>query len=1141
MTFRKLLISKNGEMSAAKELTIATLGFSRFRRWSIPGLGFILPLWGLVLAASGGSFLEGRGRAVWRQSFGDFPAPVERMPGYCGASVEDGVSGSAWTFHRGEWTELDGVEQWPSARGTVSMWLRLHRDAGMGRSPICLLEAVGEDEGEGGFRLDWFPQRFLRVTLNNPRRTELYVRSPELFETGDWNQLVLTWDMAKGASLYFAGTPVDLGWTPPWEPGSIVSVGIGAMIDGTTEASEERGIGFDEIEVFDRELRPEEIAARAERFRPIPLRVQLLDPYVWAKESTELEWVVTNPGGKERALQAVSICGVNADGVEIAVDRLDEVLVAAGGAAQIATPMPSLEPGRYTVTLEFSDTSGPRRESRELTVLEPGSAEASEEVLEFVAELDASRVEPLAQEGETRVRHAAIGDYREAGSNRFDRFALDFEVEEVDQPHVAEIRYPDDRPRTMEVMLQDFGDPIDFQAHTGIFTGDEYPLSGEMKTHRILFWPRTRRQAFIFMTAEEDYPAAVAGIRVSRLTQMKMETPQDRFEGEVPARSLGLYYEDPVLFHSFGTGRDGPGFVEAADRLVSYMRSFGQTEFEYPLAWYSGPIYGTTVEPFEPDVNGAQGGVRPHPAGFPEYLLKRFAENGIKFTAGLHLHTLPSLHQMARTDWDHIPAKEDMVINVTAEGKLWYGHWHGADPSYNAADPRVMGAVDAVVDEILARYGEEPAFGGISLVIARPKIFSFGSLRSGYNDSNLARFQRETGLTIDGYEVGDPARFEKAYAWIMADPGRKESWIDWRCRVLHEQYAAMGERVAKTRSGLKLMLDVFVHPTLSERLADYLREDPVTAMREMGIDPKLYEGDPHIVLNATLVPADLRWARNHDYDSPEPVFRTAMTAPEVSGVLQPGGQVVRTTIHDRYFESAIGREKPLQGLSDLGVEEMVWRASTFNPAGSLALEPYALALAYLDATSIVKGGYVLGTLGMESELSRFAASFQALPAVPFEDLGGVPDLVRARWRKVEGRSYLYVVNTLPVALSGEIAFAEEREIRELGVGTASEAVKELAFDLPPFGLRSFVIDVSSEAAIAVDVSAPSEWEASLEARWREVRAAARIHPEAVGRFEPYLRFAESLWNEHRLGRLYYLLEEYWVLEILNSVPQGEKE
>ena len=143
----------------------------------------------------------------------------------------------------------------------------------------------------------------------------------------------------------------------------------------------------------------------------------------------------------------------------------------------------------------------------------------------------------------------------------------------------------------------------------------------------------------------------------------------------------------------------------------------------------------------------------------------------------------------------------------------------------------------------------------------------------------------------------------------MSHAEAKEAWIDWRCQVLYRHYAQMADRISAARPGLKLKLNFFLHPSQNHRLADYLNEPSSVLMREMGIDPELYRNHSNIILSPTTVPSDFRWMRRSDYLADHPgVSRGVFTAPEVAAPLKEHHNV-RVTIHDRYWEDAIGKEE----------------------------------------------------------------------------------------------------------------------------------------------------------------------------------------------------------------------------------------
>ncbi len=1042
-----------------------------------------------------------------------------------------GVAGNAGAFAPGQALEFAAAEKLNKPAGTIAFWLKLPAAESLtSRAPFDLFSEVAPNAaGNNRLRLEVYPGRLLRFYLNDSRDSKIDYHGIADWKADAWHHVAITWNHQKGGLIFVDGRPAAINWIRRWEP-----VAHDRFIFGSCDAqagSSARAM-LDEIQIFDRELTEAEARAAFQKHRAWSVDVVVQDPIVAAAQPAELSILLRNPSDASVPLRNLRYELLAADNRKQLDGQLADQSLAARQAKRLSLSLPPTPAGRYRLRLTYAENGEPKSTAARVQIVEnlpPLTPQHSQRTL--LTEITATQQAPVADLGNSTRVQSPAGIYREAGPRVHDRFVMQFEVQDVDEPHVAVITYPDDKPRSMEVLLQNFGQAIDFQVHSGLYTGGEFPLSHEMREHEVVFWPRARKQGFTFMTAEHNMPAAVESIRIYRLHQFAVSDRSAEFKGRVPARRTGIYYEDPVLFHSFGTGTDLDGFMQSTDRLVHYLRSFGQTEFEYPLAWYGGPLYGTAVEPFEPDIPGGQGGTRPHSPGFPRYLLQRLGEQNIAFTAGLHIHTLPSLDPHAIVDRSAISAEHDTVINVYKTGELRQGYWHGSDTNYNPADPRVMSAVNAIVDEVVARYGREPAFDGVALVVTRTKLYDFGSLDSGYNDSNLQRFQQDSGIEIPSYSPADPERHRKSYDWLMSHAEAKEAWIDWRCQVLHRHYAQMAERIAAVRPDLKLKLNVFLHPSQNHRLADYLNVPSSVLMREMGIDPALYKDHPNIVLNPTTVPADFRWMRRSDYLAEHPgVSRGAFTAPEVAAPLADHDDV-RVTIHDRYWEDAIGREAPLQGLTDIGVQEMVWRASTLNPAGFNSLEPYVFALHHLDATSIVKGGYVIGTLGMEDVLEPFSRALGTLPAIRFDDVAGATDPVRIRQQTFENRHYFYVLNTLPEPVKTVITLAEASPLLDPVAGQTAAHARALTLSLAPYELRTFVSDSATQRVRRADVEVSADWLAQLESRLNAVLAAADAAGAKADKWQPYLALARRAWADGHYSRVHFLLQDAWVNEL----------
>lgn len=99
--------------------------------------------------------------------------------------------------------------------------------------------------------------------------------------------------------------------------------------------------------------------------------------------------------------------------------------------------------------------------------------------------------------GDVRVVQSPAGKYREAGPDPESRFGYRFAIEQVGRPHLAVVRYPDDKNRCMAIM-----DGSSYDLSVGVCTGTskpggnvysvDQPISGGMLELRQVFWPRWR-------------------------------------------------------------------------------------------------------------------------------------------------------------------------------------------------------------------------------------------------------------------------------------------------------------------------------------------------------------------------------------------------------------------------------------------------------------------------------------------------------------------------------------------------------------------------------------------------------------------------------------------------------------------------
>lgn len=723
--------------------------------------------------------------------------------------------------------------------------------------------------------------------------------------------------------------------------------------------------------------------------------------------------------------------------------------LAPGGRREFTAQVATALPGEYR--LSVATASGPLQRASlwalatgEPLAIPAGAPLAGARVatIDFAKELPADR---FTAAGTCRSGSLAGRGYLKAGPKRNDRFAVRVDLPAAGVPYLVEWDYPDDRLRTAELVVQDARNPEnDYGLQTGVFCGDEYPLSGRLQTHRALLWARSTSAAFIFMTARADAPAAAAELRISAVAGLP-----DAGVAEAPAvdgwtRTIGIHFEDPSLGFDFGVEQQPmPGFGATVDRLAAYMRWSGQNLLTYPAVWYQGRI-GTDYQP------------RLHPDDFIALILTRFAAAGLGFMPTINLQNidLPPGTAVTRARIDD-GSLHDSPIMIYVDGRPNPGGWHGTPPNFNPLHPAVRGYVDRQIDDLLARHGGSPAFKGIVLHLTKHTIPWFGSIEAGYNDYAITAFERDTGIRVP-VDRSAPMRGKLYADWLLANA--REPWIRWRCAKLAEWYRSMAARLATRRPDLRLSLCSY-NPTLTDHAGDPRYAEPDFARlitRESGIDAELLAGIPNLILAQTVYPADYRWSAGESWlEKARPAARDDHRRPGVYDLLR-GAAAPWINMHDRYFEDAVGASAPLKAA---WLKEVPWRVATLNPNSEHILEHFALPLRFNDVLGFTKGGFLIGTCGAEERLAEFARAYRALPASRFADLPGPEGAVRGRSLVRADGTWLYVVNTDRTPAAVRVVFDHAPgTITELGTATSLEAAGNgLAVDLQPYQLRSFRI------------------------------------------------------------------------------------
>lgn len=676
--------------------------------------------------------------------------------------------------------------------------------------------------------------------------------------------------------------------------------------------------------------------------------------------------------------------------------------------------------------------------------------------------------------GEVKVVESPAGRYREAQGVPLSRFGYRFPIENLDKPHVAVVRYPDDKRRYMCIM-----DGTCYDLTTGVMTGYTQPLSGTMQESCQVFWPRWKDCSIVLTTWSEGEPAAAAEIFIYELNDLPpLEIPGDPGDGS--HRGIGIQYEDPC---GIGASEGAQTLKEWIDRVTEYAKHTGQNRFVYPVVWYHGPQYPSDREPCD-DFNTLVARDRKqyarwttHPSDWVAEMLEHFGQNGIELNASLTLLRLGSLMKAMNIDLDAIKAGKETFNNMLANDQVQAGvhDWthvynahtytdvlagkghgpaygeqtggpYGPGPMFNPLHPTVQDAVVGLAEEIAQRYKGYPAFKGLSFNMWHATILWYASLNSGYDDYTVALFEKETGVHVP-VDRSAADRFSKRYQFLIG-PEQRHGWIAWRCAKVHQLAQRIRDVVVAARADLRVTFTMWTETTVRQILGPldspaqqlYARKTTVDLYREGGFDVNLYRDEPGIDVDLSLLPARDRdgWGcaglnmsleqsstfRDHDF-----LDRASLDA--VASLKRPGAFIFNCWVEawgqHSWFPCEAGDTQGKTLVDACGrATEGVFRINSTYPNDGF----------WWDSQLRITPGFQAGCHFMEhyahalAELDAmritsgglfldrahgeligpFARAYRALPAKKFETVGNSTDPVAVRTLVDAGRRYVYLIN-----------------------------------------------------------------------------------------------------------------------------------
>ncbi len=952
-------------------------------------------------------------------------------------------------------------------RGTISAWIKPNWNvtgadgsAAKGLWRTILTMPWGNDSVRNGSGAIWFwiYEEMLRGDTSDLK--DRYTTAPMPL-TNDWTHVVFTWDKYQ-KSLYINGKIYkrlsdDTNRTAPLRPERFVRFPFENFLVGNYSGRPLEGL-MDELKIFSAPLSEQEVIRQYREFQTTTLIPD--SRYFMDDDKQNLAFAIDSTAGQDKTFSLKII-----DQNEKVITSFNGLNAAAEKRTDLNIKM-QLPAGLYSAVLFENEK---RIASYRILVFDSkkfkpafGSRPAKPETSLWNKDLQLKKIEvidPIAIQTD-KDRFVSIGDlktselsgtkYLETVGKAGQRFAIRLKGIEKDKHYLFEYDFPDDKQRTVDIIAQstkrDAGSEYELQV--GYVTGDEYPNSNKILSQRYLYWAKSDDITLVFMSARNvDAGAALAKLTVYEVIG---DLPQANI---YPARAeknrtrpVGIYFEDPAINYDFGAdGGQIEEYESMMERLCNYMEYSGQNLLAYPVVWYQGMI-GPKYQP------------RPHIPNYFEAYLTIFDRKNFEFMPTINQNNvtfdLPFITRQGIKEG----AYYDTPFTIHNTGTPHPGGWHGTPPNFNILHPDTQEMTLKYFDEMIRIGAKHPSFKGIVLHLPRHALHSLGDIRAGYNDYLVIQFMKETGINIP-VDKTDPKRGKLWYDWLMKNA--REKWIDWRCQKVAQWYKVLAKKLSDARSDLLLIVNcmtpILYEPSHFDENGN--RDFWGTANLEAGINAQYFADVPNMIIDQTLFPADYRWTQDRKGLEIRNGLRNTEERAGMYTSLEPSKNAW-IHMHDRYWESAIGdarREGRGNVLSADWLKEHTWRVTTLNPVDYHALKHYIMPLRYKDILGYTKGGFLIGTYGMEEWLVKFSAAYRALPAVTFDEAAGSTDQVKIRTRFGRRLGWFYAVNTsekpveVAIELNAQSVLDLARNLR-FPVENGKMTVK-----LQPYELKSFAV------------------------------------------------------------------------------------
>jgi hypothetical protein len=674
-------------------------------------------------------------------------------------------------------------------------------------------------------------------------------------------------------------------------------------------------------------------------------------------------------------------------------------------------------------------------------------------------------------------------------------------LEAVGEPHILEVDYPvaEEQHFGLTILEPNAAGVVDGAPRdVGVFVEGLGRAGKPRGTQRVLFWPRTQTPLLVVTNRHPTAAARFGPLRVQRRIGPLADRPADSAARE---RLMAAFVARPLVAETFGATQTGTvahpvvaprslddlqTFYESATRLSDHLRHGG-----YNAAVVSALADGSSIFPLAsssltPIYDSGRLMNRLQESDGLELALRVFDRDGLTLIPAVELAApLAQLEELRRRSDPRTSGLEW----VGPDGRTWLeanGSRGGLAPYYNLLDPRVQQAVLKIVAEIVGRYGNHAAFGGLAVQLNGDGYMQLPPPEWGLDDVTIARFERATGISV---AATGPERFAARHELIVSQYA--DSWRSWRATEVARFYGQLAG-VVRGNTDRRLLLTtekLFDHPQIGQRIRPRLLDENRIAatLTELGLDRQMLDRTPGLVLCPTCYVGPTKPLCDSANDLELNQYFAGWRQQSSSDTL-PGAVLYHRSKELRLPSFAARIGPTLRLVDELRI--------TCEPtaSGADARRPYLEALAVNDPAVLVDGGDLL-PLSQDEKLREIRAAISRLPALAQgSEIAKQP--VVARTIAEDGETTIVVMNVSPWAASARVKLEMPRgatlePLADVAQDSNSATVQGVALaaghqswslDLEPYDLRAVRIAVPGAKAVDIDVDLSGEARAELKAQ-----------------------------------------------------------